>query len=156
MLGDPRNKLVKYFKKSRLLDVIITGPEGDEGYTNALYTKYAKFRGNMHGLAQPGVLVISSDLKIMFKWRIDPSIMNVGGAYDRPKIEEIWSAMKLKLKGDIPFESLVSPEDLQLHYLRIWDVVGLLPVFMKEHKFGVLLVGFLFLAYISSRVLGGT
>mmetsp|Transcript_13318 Transcript_13318/g.33954 ORF Transcript_13318/g.33954 Transcript_13318/m.33954 type:complete len:98 (-) Transcript_13318:304-597(-) len=51
-------------------------------------------------MAQPGIRVFKGDTAtVLYSWRILPSIMNAGGASDRPVIEDVWGIVQDKLDG---------------------------------------------------------
>ncbi|MEM9449793.1 MAG: redoxin domain-containing protein [Cyanobacteria bacterium P01_E01_bin.6] len=52
-----------------------------------------------NGMVQPGVVIEDSEGKILYKWAIVPSEMNLGGASDRPLVEDIVSSLEQILKG---------------------------------------------------------
>lgn len=55
--------------------------------------------GYAHGMGQPAILCISSERKILYRWKIIPSIQNTGGASDRPVLEDVWSIITDRLDG---------------------------------------------------------
>ena len=46
-----------------------------------------------NGMVQPGVVVEDADGKVLYKWAIVPSEMNLGGASDRPLVSDIVGAL---------------------------------------------------------------
>ena len=65
-------------------------------------------KGYEHGMAQPAILVLrggkGGDLKgaegaVFEKWAIIPSMMNIGGASDRPNLEQVWENVRAKIEG---------------------------------------------------------
>jgi hypothetical protein len=65
-------------------------------------------KGYENGMAQPEILIlrggkggdmIGEEGVVLEKWAIVPSTMNIGGASDRPDLEQIWDNVKAKLKG---------------------------------------------------------
>ena len=52
-----------------------------------------------NGMVQPGVIIEDSEGKILYKWVIVPSEMNLGGASDRPLVADIVSSLEQILKG---------------------------------------------------------
>jgi len=51
-------------------------------------------------MAQPGVVAVNSDHTPLFNWAINPSLMNLGGAKDRPDPKDVWEHIKAKLDGE--------------------------------------------------------
>ncbi|MGD1913254.1 MAG: peroxiredoxin family protein [Rivularia sp. (in: cyanobacteria)] len=52
-----------------------------------------------NGMVQPGVIIEDSEGKILYKWAIVPSEMNMGGASDRPLVADIVASLEQILKG---------------------------------------------------------
>lgn len=84
ILADTNNTLATYLKEQKLLDIAISEKKG-----------YA------HGMAQPGVLAIKGkgDGTVLEKWAIVPAAGNLGGAKNRPELEQIWQNVEAKLQG---------------------------------------------------------
>ncbi len=55
--------------------------------------------GYPNGMAQPAVLVLKQDRTVLHSWAIVPGLMNLGGAKDRPALQEIWEDVE-KLRAD--------------------------------------------------------
>lgn len=53
-----------------------------------------------HGFVQPGVLFLSKEGEVLFQWAIQPGIMNLGGATDRPSPDQIWAKVQAKMRGE--------------------------------------------------------
>ena len=49
------------------------------------------------GYFQPGVLVLSREGRVLYRWRSVPSRKNVGGALVRPTPEHVWSSVQTAL-----------------------------------------------------------
>ena len=49
------------------------------------------------GYFQPGVLVLSSEGRVLYRWRSVPSRRNVGGAMVRPTAEHVWRSVQASL-----------------------------------------------------------
>ena len=52
------------------------------------------------GMVQPGVVIETDDGEILFRWAINPSEMNLGGATDRPLVADIVASLESILRGD--------------------------------------------------------
>ncbi|KAI5461846.1 hypothetical protein BGZ63DRAFT_509447 [Mariannaea sp. PMI_226] len=81
-ISDPENLLAAELKKRNLLNVAITEREG-----------YAT------GVTQPAILVLQRDGTALESWAIIPSEMNLGGAKDRPVLDQVWENVQARLKG---------------------------------------------------------
>ena len=49
------------------------------------------------GYFQPGVLVLSREGRVLYRWRSVPSRKNVGGAMVRPRAEHVWTSVQAAL-----------------------------------------------------------
>lgn len=47
-----------------------------------------------HGMSQPAVIALNAAGDVLYRWAIDPSTMNLGGATDRPLPDEVWAAIE--------------------------------------------------------------
>ncbi|KAH8896111.1 hypothetical protein GQ53DRAFT_743452 [Thozetella sp. PMI_491] len=85
---DTENRLAKTLADRGLLNVAITNKSGYE-----------------HGMAQPAILVLKKDSSVLESWAIVPSMMNLGGAKDRPLLDQVWENVQAKLsnKKVLPF-----------------------------------------------------
>ncbi|KAL7928125.1 hypothetical protein V8C35DRAFT_326202 [Trichoderma chlorosporum] len=81
-ISDPQNRLVGLWKEKDWVNVAITEKKGYE-----------------HGMAQPAILVLRKDETVIEKWAIVPTLMNMGGAKDRPVLSEVWDNVEAKLNG---------------------------------------------------------
>ena len=55
------------------------------------------------GMAQPGVVIEDAEGKILYRWAIEPSQMNFGGATDRPFVADIVGALEhILATGSVP------------------------------------------------------
>lgn len=86
--------LVKLVKESYGLEVAVSERKGYE-----------------NGMAQPAVLVlrggkggevIGQENPVLEKWAIVPSAMNIGGASDRPDLDQVWDNVRAKVDGKAP------------------------------------------------------
>ncbi|PTB41915.1 hypothetical protein M441DRAFT_47017 [Trichoderma asperellum CBS 433.97] len=84
-INDPENILAKHLAANDMVTVAITEREGYP-----------------HGMAQPAILVMKYDGTVMESWAIAPSEMNLGGAKDRPDLQEVWENVNSKLNNKQP------------------------------------------------------
>jgi hypothetical protein len=87
---DPENTLVPLVKEKYGLEVAITD--------NLITQK----KGYTKGMAQPAILILRKGEKteeVLEKWGIVPAVMNMGGASDRPDLEQVWANAKAKIEG---------------------------------------------------------
>ncbi len=52
------------------------------------------------GYFQPGVLALTSDGRVLYRWRSIPTHQNVGGAMERPTAEHVWQRVEAALASD--------------------------------------------------------
>lgn len=88
---DTENTLVKLVKERYGLEIAMTERKG---YKN--------------GMAQPGILVLRrgeigdprrGETEVLEKWAVIPNTMNLGGASDRPDLEQVWDNVRAKIEG---------------------------------------------------------
>jgi len=88
---DETNSLAKELKRRGLIDVAIS-----------------EKKGYKEGMAQPAILVgrqikggdgMVEEREVLEKWAIVPSVMNLGGAKDRPDLLQVWENVQAKLAG---------------------------------------------------------
>ncbi len=48
-------------------------------------------------MAQPAVIVMKKDGTVLYSWAIVPSMMNLGGAKDRPDLVQVWENVEAKM-----------------------------------------------------------
>jgi peroxiredoxin len=82
IIVDPTNKIAAEMRQRVNLTVAISSKSGYE-----------------HGMAQPAILVIQNDGTVLFKWAIVPGVMNLGGAKDRPDLNQVWENVLARLNG---------------------------------------------------------
>ena len=52
------------------------------------------------GYFQPGVLALSGEGRVLYRWRGVPTHSNMGGATERPTAEHVWTRIARSLEGD--------------------------------------------------------
>lgn len=82
MIVDRKNKIAAAMKQRINLNVAISSKSGYE-----------------HGMAQPAILVLKNDGTVLFDWAIVPGVMNLGGAKDRPDLNQVWENVLAGLNG---------------------------------------------------------
>lgn len=81
-ISDPEHAIAGELKRRFGLDVAIS----EKG-------------GYPHGMAQPAVLVLKNDGTVVYKWAIVPKLSNLGGATDRPVLDEVIEQALAEIKG---------------------------------------------------------
>lgn len=134
-VSDPDNKLAKVLKELELNNPVVTGEGGDEGYTTGLFASYAKSRGYTNGMVQPSLLVLTDDMKVLFRWSINPSLMNGFGVSDRPNLKQIMELIKDKASGKVAMDEARTLEELRLlrkvKVMKLYDP-GVLCLLLKK------------------------
>lgn len=51
------------------------------------------------GYFQPGVLALTKEGRVLYRWRCRPTRQNVGGAIERPTPDYVWTQIKERLAG---------------------------------------------------------
>lgn len=71
------------------------------------------------GMAQPALVALDPQGKVLFHWAIEPSEMNLGGASDRPLPMDVWPVIQAALAGErrpLEGERRLDPMFLAAHY----------------------------------------
>ncbi|KAJ5492701.1 hypothetical protein N7539_001447 [Penicillium diatomitis] len=82
IIVDTKNKIAADLKQRINFNVAISSKSGYE-----------------HGMAQPAILVLRNDGTVLFDWAIVPGVMNLGGAKDRPDLNQVWENVLARLNG---------------------------------------------------------
>ena len=99
VFSDPTHTLRNHLNEKGLIEVIVSGGENSD---DDFYKKHYK-----HGVVQPGVLCVTSEGQKIYAWAVNPTMMNLGGATDRPVPEDIWKYVKGRLDDSIKKEDPV-------------------------------------------------
>lgn len=90
-VGDPHQEILGTCRDRGWLSLFINEWEGDGiGLT-------ASWRSNPKGYYQPGVLVLSREGRVLYRWRCRPTRRNTGGATRRPTPEHVWTRVQAAL-----------------------------------------------------------
>lgn len=111
-VSDPTHKVNQFLRDSNLPNAVVTGNNGDDGYTTGFYLKSANSKGHKEGLLQPSIIVLSEEMKPMFEWRIEPKFSNVGGATDRPDLTPVVQLIEDKVNGSVEPYEVTTVKDL--------------------------------------------
>eukprot|EP00127_Corallochytrium_limacisporum_P005613 Clim_evm12s209 gene=Clim_evmTU12s209 len=99
IISDPTNQLANYLREEYGWKGVQSGGRND---TNTFFRKvHRKIKMYGEGMTQPGVLIVRpKDGKVLYNWGIIPEAMNLGGAKDRPKPEDILQIFKYRLANN--------------------------------------------------------
>ena len=105
VFSDPTHTLRNYLNEKGLIEVKVSG--GENSTDSGFYKVHPKIKHYKHGVVQPGVLCVTSEGQKIYAWAINPALMNLGGATDRPVPEDIWKYVKARLDDSIKKEDPV-------------------------------------------------
>ena len=90
-VGDPHQEIAQACRDRGWLSLFTNDWEGDGiGPT-------AEWRSNPKGYYQPGVIVLSREGRVLYRWRCRPTRRNTGGATRRPTPEHVWKSVQVAL-----------------------------------------------------------
>jgi len=102
-VGDPHHEILGACRARGWLDLFVN-EEAD-------LLKARTWSAHPKGYFQPGVLALTSDGRVLYRWRCRPTRKNLGGAGERPTPEYVWALVRSRLAGsaeDPPLDD--SPE----------------------------------------------
>ncbi|XP_065839512.1 uncharacterized protein [Oscarella lobularis] len=80
--GDPENKLRHFVK--------------EKGWGEL---EMVNRKGYSHKMAQPGVIALSRERKVLYSWAVRADVSNLQGATGRPNPKEVWDIIQARLSG---------------------------------------------------------
>lgn len=90
-VGDPHQEIAQTCRDRGWLSLFTNDWDGDGiGVT-------ASWRSNPKGYYQPGVIVLSREGRVLYRWRCRPTRWNTGGATRRPTPEHVWKKVQSAL-----------------------------------------------------------
>lgn len=90
-IGDPHHEIRRACRANGFLDLF-----ANQNYGH-LWTR--KWASHPKGYFQPGVLAVSSEGRVLYRWRLRPTRKNMSGAGQRPIPEYVWAEMQPLLAG---------------------------------------------------------
>mmetsp|Transcript_11439 Transcript_11439/g.13114 ORF Transcript_11439/g.13114 Transcript_11439/m.13114 type:complete len:199 (-) Transcript_11439:829-1425(-) len=153
--GDPSNAFVKKLREMDLVHPVISGSNGDEAYKKAKHPLTDHQYPN--GMVQPAILILQGSTdKVLFSWNIDPNAMNMGGASDRPEVEELWDATKKKMAGkldkiEISNLNIVRSTQLPLYYALVSTASFMEALWTIPDKWSIIANGKAFIAALKEK-----
>ena len=73
IVSDPTHVLRNYLHEQGLITIKISG--GENSTDSAFYKVHPLIKRYKHGVAQPGVLCVNSEKKVLFAWAVDPKLV---------------------------------------------------------------------------------
>ena len=90
-VGDPHQEIARTCRDRGWLSLFTSDwDSGGIGET-------ASWRSNPKGYYQPGVVVLSREGRVLYRWRCRPTRRNVGGATQRPTPVHVWKSVQSAL-----------------------------------------------------------
>lgn len=107
-IGDPDQQIRRYISDSgwlKLAAVKLSNTNSLLGFIFPITTAgFFDFRWKTlkHGAQQPGVLCVTKERNVLFRWASIPNFFwNHGGALHRPGAQQVWEMTKLGLNGNV-------------------------------------------------------
>ncbi len=95
-VGDPHHEIADACRERGLVDLFVN--QETEFLERSVAAGGADFAPtHPKGFFQPGVLVLRSDGRVLYRWRGVPTHNNMGGATERPTAEYVWSNVEAAL-----------------------------------------------------------
>ena len=108
-IGDPHHEILEDCRKREWLDLIISN------WDPKLLKRQDHWISHPKGFFQPGVLILSKDGTILYRWQGGLSKENAGGATRRPTADYLWSRIDAALSspqhGDADFDGQPETDD---------------------------------------------
>ena len=90
-VGDPHHEIRRACRAHGFLGLF-----ANENYGH-LWTR--KWAAHPKGYFQPGVLAVSNEGRVLYRWRLRPTRKNMSGAGQRPIPEYVWAEIQTRLAG---------------------------------------------------------
>lgn len=103
-VGDPHQEIAAACAERGWLSLFTSDwDSGQFGVGKIPWTSHPK------GYFQPGVLALTREERVLYRWRCRPSRKNVGGAISRPTADHVWNRVSTSLEapegaGDAEFD----------------------------------------------------
>ena len=91
-VGDPHQEILGECKDRGWLSVFVA--DWGEGFI----TSGKNWMSHPKGYFQPGVLALSREGRVLYRWRCRPNRQNVGGAMARPTAPHVWARVEAALQ----------------------------------------------------------
>lgn len=90
-VGDPHHEILGTCRERGWLDLFVN--KESELLKSRSWTAHPK------GYFQPGVLALTAEGRVLYRWRCRPTRKNIGGSIQRPTPEHAWAQVQLRLAG---------------------------------------------------------
>ena len=88
-IGDPHHEILGVCRERGWLDLFVKQVP--------VATKIRPWASHPRGYFQPGVLALSREGRVLYRWRCRPTHQNIGGAIQRPTAEYTWAQIQARL-----------------------------------------------------------
>ena len=105
-VGDPHQEILGQCTDRGWLSLFVNDwGDGGKGFV----TEASSWVSHPKGYFQPGVLALSRDARVLYRWRSRPTRKNIGGAIARPTAPHVWSHVQAALASsadapDVPHD----------------------------------------------------
>jgi hypothetical protein len=89
-VGDPHHEIVEECRARGWLDLFVNPQTSPDAHQVAWFS-------HPRGFLQPGVLALSREGRVLYRWRSRPTRKNAGGATGRPLHDHVWECVQRAL-----------------------------------------------------------
>lgn len=106
-VGDPHHEIVELCRERGWLSLFVNR-------STDLVESFSAWAAHPKGYLQPGVLALSRQGRVLYRWRSRPTHKNIGGATGRPSASEVWRKIQdaRRAPADDPDVAHDDPESL--------------------------------------------
>jgi hypothetical protein len=108
-IGDPHHEILQTCRDENWLDLFVNSSAD-------LLQEARAWVSHPNGYFQPGLLALSKQGRVLYRWRCRPTHENIGGAIRRPTAEYAWAQIKQRLNGSAEERSEDAPIDADPDY----------------------------------------
>lgn len=117
-VGDPHQEIPALCRARGWLHLVVN--EASEALKTRPWIAHPK------GYLQPGVLALTAEGRVLYRWRCRPTRSNLGGAAGRPTPEYVWAQVQSRLAGSAGDAPLDASPELDVRVLPPWWLFVLL------------------------------
>ena len=90
-VGDPHHEILGACRERGWLDLFVN--------TESALLTTKSWAAHPKGYFQPGVLALTNEERVLYRWRGRPTRKNMGGATERPPAGHVWAQVQSRLSG---------------------------------------------------------
>ncbi len=117
-IGDPHHEILRTCRQRGWIDLFVQSAE--------LLKRSRSWAAHPNGYFQPGVLALTQEGRILYRWRSRPTRQNAGGAISRPLPDYVWTQIKSRLNGTVHDAPMDTTPNLDTKGSPWWLFVALL------------------------------